>query len=359
MLAARSTGAERRPRRTVSWSGSCETFGDEPGPRRGLSHHLPRAGAVPVPQGVGRGARGGPGPGGLCARRGTQTGQREGVALHRGREHGAGRRPARGAGAPPPHAPQGRAADERERRRRCAARGERTHPRPRRAGAVVAPRPGGPVAVGRRYLVRRDRRTDRARARGARDHAGPVPWAATVLLALGIGTYLGSWSAASRQRVVTDQAGPVPAADSVAPARGLAEFSLDSARALLGREPVVLPGAPIRALRRAHLPGYAAAVVIEQQLDSGTVVQLVERRRAEMRMDAVVAERVAAPSAAAERTRAPQAAARAAAQAPAPIRPVRLGVELEVTVSGPLPSDSPTRLLRHVAPLKAQSVTGP
>jgi len=187
----------------------------------------------------------------------------------------------------------------------------------------------------------------------------PVAWAATVLLALGIGTYLGSWSAASRQRVVTDQAGPVPAADSVAPARGLAEFSLDSARALLGREPVVLPGAPIRALRRAHLPGYAAAVVIEQQLDSGTVVQLVERRRAEMRMDAVVAERVAAPSAAAERTRAPQAAARAAAQAPAPIRPVRLVDELEVTISGPLPLDSLTRLLRHVAPLKAQSVTGP
>jgi len=198
----------------------------------------------------------------------------------------------------------------------------------------------------------------------------PVAWAATVLLALGIGTYLGSRSAASWQRVVTDQAGPVPAADSVAPVRSrafvqravkrappvsLAEFSLDSARALLGREPVVLPGAPIRALRRAHLPGYAAAVVIEQQLDSGTVVQLVEGRRAEMRMDAVVAERVAAPSAAAERTRAPQAAA----QAPAPIRPVRLVDQLEVTISGPLPLDSLTQLLRRVAPLKAQSVTGP
>jgi hypothetical protein len=217
----------------------------------------------------------------------------------------------------------------------------------------------------------------------------PLAWAATVLLALGIGTYFGSRSAAYRSQVATDRAEPFLAGDSVAPAprRALAqravrrapapapaaspapaliaqraaepgasnaapagnavpllapaarfgEFSFDSARVALGREPVVLPGAPIRALRRAQLPQYTAAVVIEQQLDAGTVIQLVEGRRAEMRMDAVAAER---------------RQARPAAQAAAPIRPVRLVDELEVTISGPLSLDSLTRLLQRVAPPK-------
>src|SRR5258708_3453558 len=35
-------------------------------------------------------------------------------------------------------------------------------------------------------------------------------------------------------------------------------FTLDSARAVLGQDPVVVPGAPIRAVRRDRMMGYAA-----------------------------------------------------------------------------------------------------
>src|SRR5207247_1930883 len=76
-----------------------------------------RARAVPVPQGVGRRARGRPGAGGLCSGPDTQTRKREGVALHRGGEHGAGRCATRGAGATTPYAPHRGAAGEHARLR--------------------------------------------------------------------------------------------------------------------------------------------------------------------------------------------------------------------------------------------------
>src|SRR2546422_1861294 len=68
-----------------------------PGSRGGLPRYVPRARAVPVPQGVGRRARRRPRSGGVRPSAGAQTGERAGVALHRGGKHGAGRCATRGA----------------------------------------------------------------------------------------------------------------------------------------------------------------------------------------------------------------------------------------------------------------------
>ncbi|HVH09861.1 MAG TPA: zf-HC2 domain-containing protein [Gemmatimonadales bacterium] len=133
-------------------------------------------------------------------------------------------------------------------------------------------------------------------------------------------------------------------ADSLATIALPGAFSLDSARVLLGRDPVALPGVPIRAVRRVQRPGYTAAVVIEQQLDSGTVLQLVEGRRAEMRLGAMEPRARLDSGVAAERAPALQRGVVPAAPAPA-----RLVDELEVTMtSPPLSLDSLTRLLQRL-----------
>jgi hypothetical protein len=256
----------------------------------------------------------------------------------------------------------------------------------------------------------------------------PLAWAATVVLALGIGTYLGSGSAAYRERAAPalappiasvatqeDQSRDVAAADTPArlmyqrsgaeprvakraaspppasasaipqaapevdrfglrgaltapqPAPAAAVgFTLDSARAVLGQDPVVVPGAPIRAVRRDRMMGYAAVVVIEQQLDSSSVIELVERRAATANLDAVVvtaAGETRAPDSVArlkeERRKAePRADAPAArlnarvAPLDAPSPPLRRVGNLEIHISGPLPADSLRKLLQLVQPVK-------
>src|SRR5439155_27323767 len=52
-------------------------------------------------------------------------------------------------------------------------------------------------------------------------------------------------------------------------------ISLDSARALLGADPLAVPGAPIRTIYRAREIGYSAVVIVEQALDSSTVIEVV------------------------------------------------------------------------------------
>jgi Putative zinc-finger len=262
----------------------------------------------------------------------------------------------------------------------------------------------------------------------------PLAWAATVLLALGIGTYLGSGSAAHLQRPVPvapapaaleehDQArdrpqpekvehpsrrerrenvviakraappapAPAPAVAPVAAAQEMvghqaaardalndaaapradslsaavaAGFTLDSARVVLGHDPVVIPGMPIRAVRRERQVGYTAIVVIEQQLDTSTVVELVERVPAAMRLDGIgvtgAGERAAEPRpdfdslAAQRRGRIEAPAAKVAARAPRFERQTlpmsRIG-NLDVQIVGPLPTDSLQKLLQLLRPV--------
>jgi hypothetical protein len=272
----------------------------------------------------------------------------------------------------------------------------------------------------------------------------PLAWAATIVLALGIGTYLGrggeaipdaktasdtqpsgygalkapiSPDVAQRESRVKARgaprtppaappAAPAPAArqeadafarerkaqvaaiprdtalsaatSAPAPQAGIAIFvdghsvpkgspiSVDSARALLGADPLAVPGAPIRTIYQAREIGYSAVVIVEQALDSSTVIELVERRAAPLNLEAVVvtaAGETRAPDSVArlkeERRKAEPRADAPAAKLNARVAPLdaqspprrRLG-NLEIHISGPLPSDSLQKLLRLVQPLK-------
>ena len=234
----------------------------------------------------------------------------------------------------------------------------------------------------------------------------PLAWAATVVLALGIGSYLGSGSRAvtersaaepladrSRERVAKRAAAPPatpgPAAheeaDRVAPARkanvppaGIAMFedglllkgspiSVDSARALLGADPFAVPGAPIRTLYQAREIGYAAVVIVEQALDSATVIEVTNARSTPLALGVVVATGAPTPALRADSMGALERAPRARAQVASSLatkpsarlmrdetrsRPLRRVGNLDIHISGPLPSDSLLQLLQHVQPLK-------
>jgi hypothetical protein len=256
----------------------------------------------------------------------------------------------------------------------------------------------------------------------------PLAWAATVVLALGIGTYLGrglhelrepktaadaeparplalekplSSERARRESRVTapgatrklpaaQPAVPAPAATSrgdyavgrhAAPVAARAEassaqpgfasldsehdvlrgppISIDTARMLLGRDPFALPGAPIRAVYRARQLGYSAVVIVEQSLDSGTVIEVVNKRASPMALDAVVV--AAAPAAQADSTRVAERprdrgqvadSLAAAPVAKAAARPLRRLDDLEVQIVGPLPPDSLQKLRRLLQPVQ-------
>ena len=260
----------------------------------------------------------------------------------------------------------------------------------------------------------------------------PLAWAATIVLALGIGTYLGRGveqgrraetpadTAPARLRALEAPIRPeqaqresrvaargtarkpaaappaVPAepttdrADDVArqrdaqvAAQGLVRLDgerdvlkgspigVDTARALLGGDPLAVPGAPIRAVYRARELGYSAVVIVEQVLDSNTVIEVVNRRRSPMALDQVVVTGAAAPAARADsgsaRKRAPMARARVAdslAAAPAAKAAARLGAietpnrlrrrlgNLEVRILGPLSTDSLQKLLQLARPVE-------
>jgi len=97
-----------------------------------------------------------------------------------------------------------------------------------------------------------------------------------------------------------------------------------SARSILGRDPAVLADRPV--LTVTHMPGQGengAVIVIEQELEAGTVIRLYERQL---------------PAGAGE--------AVPAAQAPAGSeRLARYVGTLRVEIAGPLPADSLSRLL--------------
>jgi len=268
----------------------------------------------------------------------------------------------------------------------------------------------------------------------------PLAWAATLVLALGIGTYLGSGveqrqqpetaadaeparpqaleSPLSSERARRESrvklrgaartppaapAAPAPAArgetqmaviprdtalSAATPARAPAPqaafgmvdgalvekaspISLDSARALLGADPLAVPGAPIRTMYRAREIGYSAVVIVEQALDSSTVIEVVNGRRSPLALDAVVVTGAAPPGARADSVSVPERAplgsvriADSLAAAPAAKAAARLGYSetrnrlvrlldnLEIHISGPLPSDSLGKLLLLVQPVK-------
>jgi hypothetical protein len=146
-------------------------------------------------------------------------------------------------------------------------------------------------------------------------------------------------------------------------------LTLDSARALLGADPQGVPGLPVTGIHRARRIGYSALVVVEQALDSGTTIAVINGRPSHVMLDAVVvsaapradsvnpAERAlrgqaagAPDSAPAPVTRRKAAAAVPRARAAAEVNRAAPGLFLEVR--GALAPDSLAALRRRLQPLR-------
>jgi anti-sigma factor ChrR (cupin superfamily) len=117
------------------------------------------------------------------------------------------------------------------------------------------------------------------------------------------------------------------------------------AASLLGAKPVGLPGLATRSIRRS--PAADGTVVVEQALDSSTVIQIFQRSMAAP-VYIVDGSKVdtSARAAARQYERAPAAREMAAAD-----RLARFVGRLRVEIAGPLSPDSLNRLLEQVEPL--------
>lgn len=118
-------------------------------------------------------------------------------------------------------------------------------------------------------------------------------------------------------------------------------ISRGAAASLLGDKPVGVPGLATRRIRRS--PGADSIVVVEQALDSSTVIEIFQRP-ATARWYADSARHPV------EGYRYNREAAPAAAPAPAD-RLARFVGKLRVEISGPLSTDSLNKLLEQVQPL--------
>ena len=220
-------------------------------------------------------------------------------------------------------------------------------------------------------------------ARAWRSVRLPLAWAATVTIAFAVGWYLQgarvirapvpgtgeSGGVAPAPVALTPPPSPPPPAATAhprpperaavpvgalhlqaepserqAPAAGGAltdgDSGMDEARRLLGQPPAVLAGLAIRRVSVAE----DGDVVVEQQLESGTVIRLYERP-ASGATPSPAADAVAAPSRAAASRRAPAVEAAEARAPRAGERLARYVGSLRVEIAGPLPADSLTKLL--------------
>ena len=215
----------------------------------------------------------------------------------------------------------------------------------------------------------------------------PLAWAATVALALGVGAYLGprlspsssapdarlestpaariAQPAAQTARAPAQDALQVPRRDAdrppatkaalpapsvtaaassapvaraekrrVAPEAAAlghpsrSPIGLDSARILLGADPLAVAGVPVRGIYTARETGFSALVIVEQVLDSATTIDVMNGRRAPGALsDAVETGSGVTPGAA------------------------RVPDDLRLEVQGPLSPDSLTALRRRLRPL--------
>jgi len=152
-------------------------------------------------------------------------------------------------------------------------------------------------------------------------------------------------------RAEPDRAPPPTAPASIvvdgAPARRLAStawpvINRRLARSILGEEPVGLPGLATRAFRRA--PGTDGTVVVEQVLDSSTVIQIFQRPAYpyDSSGSGYINESRSRPRAYASEDRVRERSS---------LRFGRFVRGLRVEITGPLSADSLNRLLEQVAPL--------
>jgi hypothetical protein len=127
-------------------------------------------------------------------------------------------------------------------------------------------------------------------------------------------------------------------------------IAIDSARHLLGADPLVVPGLPIEAIYSGRAIGYSGLVLVEQVLDSGTMIEVINGRAA----PAALAEVVTTNQARAADSLAPAARKRALPPpAAAPVPAVdRAAPARFVDIRGPLSADSLAALRRLLQPLR-------
>jgi len=179
----------------------------------------------------------------------------------------------------------------------------------------------------------------------------------------------------SAQSAATPAPAPVPA-PAPAPQAGIvvldgalyspvgASISTDSARRLLGGDPLAVPGAEIRGIYAAREAGYSAVVIVQQALDSGTAIAVVNKRQSPIALDEVPvtaargarADTMSPTDHAQVEERAAKAAARLSyaekQKQETPNRLVRRLGNLEVRISGPLSTDSLQKLLQLARPVE-------
>ena len=161
-------------------------------------------------------------------------------------------------------------------------------------------------------------------------------------------------AAGERSMLAAKTAAPAPSrleafkGDGVGALQKEGPITPDSARLLLGRDPMAVPDLPIRGLYRGRMMGYSQLVIVEQALDSSTVIDVVNGPVPPMGLDAVAVSgangapppRPDMPSPGAQA--APGRAARQrAAEPPA----------FYVDVFGPVSADSLAVLKRRLRPL--------
>ncbi|PYO44021.1 MAG: hypothetical protein DMD33_03980 [Gemmatimonadetes bacterium] len=138
-----------------------------------------------------------------------------------------------------------------------------------------------------------------------------------------------------------------------------APIGVDSARLLLGRDPLAVPDLPIRGIYRARMIGYSGLVIVEQALDSTNVIEVINGRASSLALDAVVV--TAAGEERRDARNRPDSAAPAPPPPPPPPEPApaaaveqarRDALAFFVDVRGPVSADSLAALRRALRPLR-------
>jgi len=144
-------------------------------------------------------------------------------------------------------------------------------------------------------------------------------------------------------------------------------ISIDSARGVLGADPLAVPGVPIEAIYRGRHIGYSGVVIVEQALDSSTMIQVINARSAPFALAEVVVTGAGKPTAQADSMRAPERVPEAAERATDSLAAYRSRAALPLAsakaadrpspglfleVRGPVSQDSLTALRRLLRPLR-------
>jgi len=141
-------------------------------------------------------------------------------------------------------------------------------------------------------------------------------------------------------------------------------IGVDSARLLLGADPLVVPDLRVRGMYRGRQLGYSAMVIVEQALDSTTVIEVINGRPSPLELGEVVVTGAGearrdtqSPGARALlKTRAVDSSAVASRPAPTPAadedKAKRTASGLFVDVRGPLSTDSLAVLKHLLRPLR-------